>query len=269
MRAAQKEHLGYVSGGYRTVFARLLDLIGQGPRASCGPASKCRRCAHTPAKGIEIVAGRRDGGLRQGHLHRTRERAAQRRRSANSRRFRRRATSNTWASSAWRSSRASQLVPYYILNIADDRIPFTGVIGMSSLVATDETSGLYLTYLPKYVLSDDPMLKRTDDGHQGGVHAGLPEHVSRFRRSRHRRAFTSTGHSRSSRCRCSTIPRACRRRGPGTRISTSSTRAQFVSNTLNNNEVIRTVNAFLQTVRPGVRARMTNPTGACATLLCA
>jgi hypothetical protein len=38
--------------------------------------------------------------------------------------------------------------PYYILNIADERIPFTGVIGMSSLVDTAETAGLYLTYLP-------------------------------------------------------------------------------------------------------------------------
>src|SRR5436309_608041 len=47
------------------------------------------------------------------------------------------------------------LTPYYVLNIADERIPFTGVIGMSNLVSVDETAGLPITYLPTYVLFDD------------------------------------------------------------------------------------------------------------------
>ena len=34
------------------------------------------------------------------------------------------------------------LVPYYVVNIADQRIPFTGIIGMSNLVNTEETAGL-------------------------------------------------------------------------------------------------------------------------------
>ena len=55
------------------------------------------------------------------------------------------------------------LVPYYIVNIADGRIPFTGVIGMSNLVSPQELGGYHLTYLPKYVLSDDPLLRQTDD----------------------------------------------------------------------------------------------------------
>jgi protoporphyrinogen oxidase len=54
------------------------------------------------------------------------------------------------------------LVPYYVVNIADPEIPFTGVIGMSSLVSLKETAGLYLTYLPKYVLSNDPWLRKTN-----------------------------------------------------------------------------------------------------------
>ncbi len=55
------------------------------------------------------------------------------------------------------------LVPYYVVNIADQRIPFTGIIGMSNLVSLQETAGLHITYLPKYVLSDDPILRQTDD----------------------------------------------------------------------------------------------------------
>jgi len=34
---------------------------------------------------------------------------------------------------------------------------------MSNLVSLQETAGLHITYLPKYVLSDDPILRQTDD----------------------------------------------------------------------------------------------------------
>jgi protoporphyrinogen oxidase len=55
------------------------------------------------------------------------------------------------------------LIPYYIVNIADDRIPFTGIIGMSNVVNPRETQDFHITYLPKYVLSEDPLLKCSDD----------------------------------------------------------------------------------------------------------
>lgn len=55
------------------------------------------------------------------------------------------------------------LTPYYVLNIADERIPFTGVIGMTTLVDTAQTGGYHLTYLPKYIISDDPILRKPDD----------------------------------------------------------------------------------------------------------
>ncbi len=56
------------------------------------------------------------------------------------------------------------LTPYYILNIADESIPLTGVIEMTGLIdAAEETAGLSLVYLPRYVDSRDPFL-RADDG---------------------------------------------------------------------------------------------------------
>ena len=55
-----------------------------------------------------------------------------------------------------------EISPYYVLNLADQRIPFTGVIGMSTLVDTAETGGYHLTYLPKYILSTDPLLRKPD-----------------------------------------------------------------------------------------------------------
>jgi protoporphyrinogen oxidase len=47
------------------------------------------------------------------------------------------------------------VVPYYVVNIADASIPFTGISGMSSVVDSKYTQGEYITYLPKYVLSTD------------------------------------------------------------------------------------------------------------------
>ncbi len=55
------------------------------------------------------------------------------------------------------------LIPYYIVNIADDRIPFTGIIGMSNVVNPRETKDFHITYLPKYVLSDDVLLRCSDE----------------------------------------------------------------------------------------------------------
>ncbi|MGB5419015.1 FAD-dependent oxidoreductase, partial [Algibacter sp.] len=44
-----------------------------------------------------------------------------------------------------------QLTPYYVLNMGDVNSPFTGVIGISSLVDSDETAGEYITFFPKYI----------------------------------------------------------------------------------------------------------------------
>ena len=54
------------------------------------------------------------------------------------------------------------LTPYYVTNITDDRVPFTGVIEMSSLVDKKEFDGKALVYLPKYVAGDDPIFSKTD-----------------------------------------------------------------------------------------------------------
>ena len=55
------------------------------------------------------------------------------------------------------------LTPYYVLNLADPNIPFTGVIGMSALVDIEETKGKYITYFPKYITSDHPYWSNSDE----------------------------------------------------------------------------------------------------------
>jgi protoporphyrinogen oxidase len=55
------------------------------------------------------------------------------------------------------------LSPYYVTNITEDWVPFTGVIEMTTLVKPEAFGGRSLVYLPKYVPSEDHALKRSDE----------------------------------------------------------------------------------------------------------
>jgi protoporphyrinogen oxidase len=54
------------------------------------------------------------------------------------------------------------LTPYYVTNITDDKIPFTGVVEMTSLVNSAFFGGNSLIYLPKYINSYDPLFNWSD-----------------------------------------------------------------------------------------------------------
>jgi protoporphyrinogen oxidase len=137
------------------------------------------------------------------------------------------------------------LCPYYIVNIADVRIPFTGVIGMTNVVAPAETAGRCLTYLPKYVLSDDPLFKRSDEELRALFFAGLglmfpnlkPEDIEgvHINRAAKVQPLQVLGYS-------SLVPRVTTEHDDFFVLNTS----QFVNGTLNNNEVIGSVDTFLK-----------------------
>jgi protoporphyrinogen oxidase len=137
------------------------------------------------------------------------------------------------------------LTPFYVLNIADRRVPFTGVIGMSNVVATEETSNLHITYLPKYVLSTDPYLRRPDEEVRSEFLSGLrlmfPALEDGDIESLHiNRAFKVQplqviGYS-------DLVPH-CETRNPDFFVLNTT---QFVNGTLNNNEVVRNVSTFME-----------------------
>ena len=52
---------------------------------------------------------------------------------------------------------------FYITNITDSWIPFTGVIEMSALVDKKYFNGQSLIYLPKYVTADDEIYQKSDE----------------------------------------------------------------------------------------------------------
>ncbi len=54
------------------------------------------------------------------------------------------------------------LSPFYVTNITDTWVPFTGVIEMSALVDRKHFGGNALVYLPKYVVPDDPAFALSD-----------------------------------------------------------------------------------------------------------
>ncbi len=137
------------------------------------------------------------------------------------------------------------LVPYYIVNLADQRIPFTGIIGMSNLVSLKETAGLHITYLPKYVLSNDPLLQQPDDELRKlffrGLHLIFPELkaddivVSHINRAQKMQPLQVLNYS-------SLVPKIVTEHNDFFVLNTS----QFVNETLNNNTVVKHVEEFMR-----------------------
>lgn len=137
------------------------------------------------------------------------------------------------------------IVPYYVVNISDATLPFTGVIGMTSLVDTSETGGLHLTYCPKYVLSGDPLMRVSDEEllerFVGGIRRMCPDLddgdivSARIHRADRVQPLQVTGYSK--------LVQPARTRSD--RFFVVNT-AQFVHSTLNNNEVIRAVDLFME-----------------------
>jgi len=53
--------------------------------------------------------------------------------------------------------------PYYVTNITDDNVPFTGVIEMTALADRKFFNGNSLIYLPKYIAPDDALFDKSDE----------------------------------------------------------------------------------------------------------
>ena len=56
-----------------------------------------------------------------------------------------------------------KLSPYYVINLLDKDLPFTGIIESTNVVSSKEGGGVNLIYLPKYISHDDPINSLEDD----------------------------------------------------------------------------------------------------------
>ena len=240
--SAKKEHMGHVRGGYQTVFERLQSLISaQGGSIRLGV--EVERVSAGPAGGVRVLVDGKvesfDKVIFTGPVNVLRQ------------------VADTELVAMNESGRDVEYLgvicmilatrkpftPYYVLNIGDERIPFTGVIGMSTIVDPEETAGLHVTYLPKYVLSNDPLLRAPDAEIRERFLAGLREMYPGLQEA----DIESVHIHRAIKVQplqvidYSTIVPQPRTRHPDFYVLNT---AQFVNNTLNNNEVIRTVNSF-------------------------
>ncbi len=137
------------------------------------------------------------------------------------------------------------LTPFYVVNISDEKIPFTGVIGMTSLVDTQYTGGHHLTYFPKYILNTDPLLHQSEEEltamFMDGVRAMYPDlkednivsvHLNRAIRVQPLQVLNYDE-----------IRPRVKTQHPDFYVLNTS---QFINDTLNNDSVARHVNRFLE-----------------------
>ncbi len=91
----------------------------------------------------------------------------------------------------------SPLTPYYVTNILDDSIPFTGLIEMSALVDPAQLGHHGLLYMPRYLRPDHADFDRSDEELEGEMIAALERmhpalaknKILAFRLSRARHVF--------------------------------------------------------------------------------
>jgi protoporphyrinogen oxidase len=143
------------------------------------------------------------------------------------------------------------LAGYYVTNITDEGLPFTGVIEMSNLVDRRHFNGNTLVYVPKYVTADDPAWNWTEARIRECFLAGLeriyrhfqPDDVLAFKVSRvkHVLALTTLNYSQRLPPLITSVP--------GVAIVNS---AHIVNGTLNVNETI-------QLAERALRALLGNP----------
>lgn len=130
-----------------------------------------------------------------------------------------------------------RLSPFYVTNILDASIPFTGLIEMSALVDPAEFGNKHLIYIPRYLRPDHPDFERSDEDLTTDLivslkrmHPGLTDDdliAIRIARSRHVFPRPQFDHPRTD------LP--CQTSVPGLSIVNS---AHIVNGTLNANETI-------------------------------
>lgn len=74
------------------------------------------------------------------------------------------------------------LAPYYVTNITEGWVPFTGVVEMTALVDRATFGGHSLVYLPRYVTQEDPFWGREDSSIEQEFLAALARIYPGFRR---------------------------------------------------------------------------------------
>lgn len=186
--SSQQECLGYVQGGYRVVFQRLLEMV----KAMNGRILTNARVTQIAKKGgrIEVEVDGRKHGF-DGAVATIPSKPLASITPGLSSAYVRRLNDVTYLGIVCIALVLKRrLSPFYVTNLANEDFPFTGIIEMTNLISMKETGGRHLVYLPKYTSPGDPLFEATDEG----VWAQFRPHVQRvipdFQESDVERRFT-------------------------------------------------------------------------------
>lgn len=161
----KKESLGFVSGGYHTILERIRERLEAGAGASMPPARLHLGIDVQGAQRVDAEGGRVAWEVTTDRGPRRVDRLVFTTPTALTSRILGRPLSS--GPTGGRVDYVGvvclvlllrrSLSPYYVINIADREVPFTGVIEMSNLIKTEETAGRHLVYVPKYAPPGDPL----------------------------------------------------------------------------------------------------------------
>jgi protoporphyrinogen oxidase len=146
-----------------------------------------------------------------------------------------------------------QLSPFYVTNLIDRDLPFTGIVEYTALADTAHLGGHHLVFLPRYEPPDSPWFQRSDADLLETAYAGL-ERVWPDLRSQ----VVSGWVHRARRVQAIWLPGTRPRTEPlaSTIAPVESLTAELVGlDTLNNNAIVRLVNAHAPRILSAVRAR--------------
>lgn len=241
--AAQKEHMGYVNGGYKTVFDRLQKLLSEAG-SEIILNSSVQKISTNQFGGIDLTYDDKvehfDKVIFTAPLN-----------------VLEKVTSPDIVEISSSNQKVEYLgvicmalitkesmTPYYVLNIADKEVPFTGVIGMSSLVDIEQTDGYYITYFPKYITADHEYWSKSDKEletlFKDGVQRLYPEfNMGQISSAHMHKAFKVQPLQVLN---YSDIIPKIRTKHPDFYVLNTS---QFVNDTLNNNSVVKHVEKFM------------------------
>ena len=175
-----RESLGYVRGGYRTVFKTLVSEIGRlgGRIVTSSPI----RCVSPTPNAIEVVAEKLHDRYDKVITTLPSPLLAAVAPQLDSGYLTRLLNTKYLGVVCFALVLRQALTPYYVTNIAVD-VPFTGIIEMTNLISTTETAGHHLVYLPKYTSPQDPLFDSGTDALWQTFEAGLQRIIPSFRSS--------------------------------------------------------------------------------------
>lgn len=170
--AGQKECLGYVRGGYRTVILRLIEEIHRmGGEIVTGTAvSKIER---RPEGGLDVVTERGRMSFDRGIVT-TPSRVLASLTPELAPDYAKRLLGVKYLGVVCATLVLKRkLSPFYVTNLTDEDLPFTGIIEMTNLISTEETQGRHLVYLPKYVPPANSLFEAGDEEIWASFWSGL------------------------------------------------------------------------------------------------